>query len=96
MSIQKRLLVCALLPALGACTSTTDRLDARFGQSMTALQAQQTADPAAPLRNQDRMVLGFEARAAAVAVDRYYSSFAKPPKPVNIFNIGFGSRQSGQ
>ncbi|MCB1907099.1 MAG: hypothetical protein KDH15_07000 [Rhodocyclaceae bacterium] len=86
------LLACALVPLLGACASTTSRLDSRFGESTAILQAQQTADPGAPLRNRDRMVTGFEARTASLAVDRYYRSFEKPPRPVNIFNIGVGQR----
>jgi len=94
MKTKNRVLACALIPLLSACASTTSRMDLRFGQSMSILQAQQTADPAAPLRNSDRLVAGFEARTASVVVDRYYKSFEKPPRPVNIFNIGLGQRSS--
>ena len=92
MSFAMRLLAAALLlPALGACTSTTPHLDAGFGESVATLRAQQTADLSASLRNQDRVVLGFEARTAGAAIDRYYGSFAKPAKPANIFTIGIGA-----
>ena len=87
-----RLLVCMVPVLLTACASFTSRLDSRFGESVAVLQAQQTADPAAPLRNRDRIVTGFEARTASAVVDRYYKSFEKPPRPVNVINIGFGGR----
>ncbi|MCB1908231.1 MAG: hypothetical protein KDH15_12755 [Rhodocyclaceae bacterium] len=94
MNVKTCMLAVALVPLLGACASSTGRLDSRFGESVATLQAQQTADPAAPLRNRDRMVTGFEAKTASAAVDRYYKSFEKPQKPVNILNIGFGQRSS--
>jgi len=94
MKTNYRLLACVLIPLLGGCASTTSRLDLRFGESLSVLQAQQTADLSAPTRNRDRMVLGFEARTASLTMDRYYQSYTRPPKPVNIFSIGFGQRSA--
>lgn len=90
MAIYRSAVAVLALAGLAGCAPTTPRTDMHFGESLATLQAQQTRDPGAPLANQDRPVDGFEARTAALAVDRYYESFAKPPAPVNIINIGVG------
>jgi hypothetical protein len=68
----------ALLSAalLSACASTTPHWDARFGDSVRALNAQQVARPQASA-NADP-VAGLDGRAARAAVERYERSLPEP------------------
>lgn len=76
---QIKLIALASLALLGACaTSTTPRVDEKFGESMTILKAQQTLDTNASRNNNDP-VLGIDGRAAKGALDNYRESFRKPP-----------------
>lgn len=68
--------------------STTPRVDESFGGASTILKAQQTRDPAASVRNENRPVDGLEGRAASYAVDQYYKSFTKEPPPMPVINFG--------
>lgn len=76
MTLPARL--CALLAAavLSACASTTPYWDARFGDSVRALNAQQVARPQAGA-NADP-VAGIDGRAARAAIDRYERSLPEP------------------
>lgn len=86
-----RLMAIALgAAALGAACSTlsTPATDARFGVATMTLKTQQTRDPAASVRNEERPVDGIEGQAASHAVDQYYKSFTKPPPPMTILDMG--------
>lgn len=89
----KLTMTAALLAALAAsaCAPTTPRLDARFGESVAIMRAQQTRDPDASSRNADRPVDGIEARAARETMDRYYKTFTEPEKPGNSLTINLGT-----
>ena len=64
--------------AMGGCaTSTTPDTDARFGESLNMLKAQQTMNPDAS-RNTNP-VAGIDGKAAKGAYDNYRDSFRKPP-----------------
>ena len=95
MRIERSLILAcsATICLLSACKTfqTTPALDQSHGQALAALKAQQTFNPAAALQNGDRSVGSVEASAVTPAVDRYYKSFAVPPPPVNIINIGVGT-----
>lgn len=87
----KTLCLMMLSPLAVAACSTSPAFDRSFGESARLATFQQTRDPSATERNGDRPVDGIEARAASKTMDRYYKSFAEPPPPVNVFNIGLGS-----
>jgi hypothetical protein len=78
----------AAVSLLAGCASTTPALDASFGEALMTIKARQTRDPAAALTNANKSVDGIEAQAASNSMDRYYKSFATPPAPMNIINIG--------
>jgi len=77
---------------LSGCQSLTPEFDANFGTSVTALRAQQTADPDAPTKNQSKSVEGLDGRAARESLDRYYKSFREPPPKPPTFVIGVGDK----
>ncbi len=64
---------------LGGCgsISTTPEVDARFGESLSIITAQQTINPDAA-RNTDP-VAGIDGKAAKGAYDNYRDSFRQPP-----------------
>lgn len=74
---------------LAACTTTPRNLDAQMGDSVRIVRAQQTLNP--PASADSRPVTALDGNAADAIVDRYRKSFAAPPPPVNVFNIGVGS-----
>lgn len=76
--------------ALGGCAATTTpTTDARLGEAMTMLKAQQTINPDAS-QNADP-VAGIDGKAAKGALDNYRDSFRKPPvEPSAVFAIGSG------
>jgi hypothetical protein len=61
----------------GCAATTTPETDARLGESMTMLKAQQTLNPDAS-RNTNA-VTGIDGKAAKGALDNYRDSFRKPP-----------------
>lgn len=66
------------LVTLGGCVATTTpRMDARFGESVTMMRAQQTLDPQASANT--NLVTGIDGKAAKGALDNYHDSFRKPP-----------------
>lgn len=95
-SLRVLMALCAAAP-MAACVAPTPVLDARFGESVTIMQAQQTRDPDASRRNEDRPVDGMEGRAARETMDRYYKSFSERNQPGNALtiNIGSGGTSSG-
>jgi hypothetical protein len=67
-----------ILSMLGGCAATTTpQTDARFGEAVTLLQAQQTLDPQASANTNP--VTGMDGKAAKGALDNYRDSFRKPP-----------------
>ena len=64
---------------LGGCgsISTTPDVDARFGETLSIIKAQQTINPDAS-RNTDP-VAGIDGKAAKGAYDNYRDSFRQPP-----------------
>jgi hypothetical protein len=74
---------------LAACGTTPRNLDAQMGDSVRIVKAQQTLNPAASA--DPRPVTALDGSAADAIVDRYRKSFAAPPPPTNVFNIGVSS-----
>jgi hypothetical protein len=80
---------------LGGCVaSTTPETDARFGESMTLIRAQQTLNPDAS-RNTDP-VAGIDGKAAKSAYDNYRDSFRTPSAeaaaPLSTNSISSGGK----
>jgi hypothetical protein len=82
--------------ALAGCASTSPAFDARFGDSVRIIQAQQTLDAAAPARNADRGVRS-DGRSAAEATGRYVDSFKAPvPPAAPSITLNAGSTSTGR
>lgn len=78
-----------ILALSGCVATTTPEIDARHGEAMSMLKAQQTINPDAS-RNTNP-VAGVDGKAAKGAFDNYRDSFRKPPaEPPNFFTIGSG------
>lgn len=78
-----------ILTLSGCAATTTPETDARHGEAMTMIRAQQTINPDAS-RNTDP-VAGVDGKAAKGALDNYRDSFRKPPaEPANFLTIGSG------
>ncbi|MES2153069.1 MAG: pilus assembly protein [Pseudomonadota bacterium] len=75
-----------LLLALGACSTTTPRLDQQFGAALNTVKAQQWLHPDAA-RNTNP-VAGMDGQAAKSAYDNYQKSYRAPPPPTGSFTIG--------
>lgn len=72
---------------LAGCTSTTTpRLDARFGDAVRQARALQTINPDAPA-NPDP-VTGIDGESARHAIDRYQDSFKAPPSTFSVISGG--------
>ncbi|HSI58041.1 MAG TPA: hypothetical protein VLA16_10810 [Ideonella sp.] len=79
----------ACLLALGGCAATASPdWDARFGDRLRVLQAQQLIDPAAPTRNAQASA-PTDGRTTREAMERHVESYRSPP-PSNVINIGVG------
>lgn len=68
------LLAAAILT--GCAATSTPHLDAKFGESLTTLKAQQTINPDAS-RNTDP-VAGIDGQAANAIIDRYHKGYEAP------------------
>jgi hypothetical protein len=83
------LAIAAATGLLTACAATTTpQADARFGESVTLLRAQQVIHPEASADTDP--VAGIDGKAAKGAMDNYRDSFRKPP-PEATPTIGGGS-----
>ena len=71
---------------LGACSTTTPKLDASFGKALREARANQTLNPKAS-ENKDP-VLGIDGQAGVAAQGRYQDSFRAPPKTFEVNSIG--------
>jgi hypothetical protein len=77
--------VCLL--ALGGCAATASPdWDARFGDSVRILNAQQLIEPEAPAQNAQTSP-PIDGRTAREAMDRHVESYRSPP-PTTVINIG--------
>lgn len=81
------------LLALGGCAATSPNWDARFGDGVRVLKAQQLIDPQAPERNA-QMTQPAAGRTASEGMQRHVESYRSPP-PTNIINIGVGAGGNG-
>lgn len=78
-----------ILALCGCAATTTPATDARLGEALNLMKAQQTINPNAS-QNPDP-VAGVDGKAAKGALDNYRDSFRKPPtEPPSIFAIGSG------
>ena len=86
-----RLVLLLLAPTLlaGCAISPTPNYDLRFGDAVRQARQAQTLNP-----QPAAAVQGLDGVAAKNATDRYQSTYAKPPPPVNVINIG-GSIAAG-
>lgn len=79
------------LVLLGGCAATTTpHMDARFGEAVTMLRAQQTLDPEASANTNP--VTGMDGKAAKGALDNYRDSFRKPPAEASPVTIGITAK----
>lgn len=79
-----------------ACAPASPVFDQQFGGSARTLKAQQVRNPNAPVANRDKLPDGIDGRAAREGIERYQSSFGKPPPSNNTFTIGVsGAGRSG-
>lgn len=84
----------ALAGLLPACAATTSpQQDARFGDAVRSMRAQQSLDPAAPARNAGTLVRS-DGRSAREAMGRYVESFKAPVQPL-ILSVGTGTAPIG-
>lgn len=94
MSIHSLTGCAACIAALIGGCATTPGLDAGHGKSLEALKASQTREPAAALQHDNQAMDVVDGPAASNAIDRYHRSFATPPTPMNIINIGTSAGSS--
>jgi starvation-inducible outer membrane lipoprotein len=64
---------------LAGCAMEPSRLEADYGKSVSLAKSNQILDPAA--QQNLAPVYGFDGRAATGAIERYQTSFEKPPPP---------------
>lgn len=81
--------IAGIVALSGCVATTTPETDARFGEAMSMMKAQQTLNPDAS-RNTDPVV-GLDGKAAKGALDNYRDSFRKPPAEAPNF-LGIGAR----
>ena len=74
------------------CVNPTPVFDQYSGQSITALRAQQTVNPNAPVDNEKRVPEGMDGRAARETLERYQRSFQQPERQTEGFRVGSGGR----
>jgi hypothetical protein len=80
---------------LGGCaTSSSPEWDARFGESVRILQAEQLIAPDAPMRH-GQTVPPSDGRSVSEAMQRLTESYRSPPQPVAI-QIGAGGTSASR
>ena len=81
--------------ALGGCaTSASPEWDARFGESLRILQAEQLIAPDAPMRH-GQTVPPSDGRSVSEAMLRLTESYRSPPPPIAI-QIGAGGSSASR
>ncbi|SIP86343.1 hypothetical protein SAMN05421829_1015 [Aromatoleum tolulyticum] len=93
MTQQAKLILAGVIAATLAGCSTTPLWDARFGDPVRVIAAQQVIDPDAS-RNTDP-VKGIDGQAAQGTMGEYQKSFVQPEPQTTSFSIGVGG-QSGK
>jgi hypothetical protein len=79
-----------IIVMLGGCALGPTRLEADYGKSVSLAKTQQILDPAA--QQNLAPVYGFDGKAAAGTIERYQTSFEKPPPPPSfVISVGQGS-----
>lgn len=81
------LVLLSIITLSGCVATTTPETDARHGEAMIMLRAQQTMNPDASLNTDP--VTGLDGKAAKGALDNYRDSFRKPPTESTGF-MGIG------
>lgn len=87
--LHRALLACACA-GLAACANTP-RLDARFGQSMQQLKAQQVLYPQAAVSTNP--VAGIDGKVGEAVYQQYQKSFTEQASDQNAFTIGIGGKR---
>jgi len=82
----KRILLTGLIAGLLAACSTTPYLDRHFGEASRQALSRQVINPEAKDGPQKT-----DGQTTNSVIDRYHKSYAVPPEPVNVFNIGVGT-----
>lgn len=77
-----------ILALSGCAATTTPETDARHGEAMSMIKAQQTINPDASLNTDP--VAGVDGKAAKGALDNYRDSFRKPPAEASVSSITIG------
>lgn len=90
MTQQAKLILAGVLAATLAGCSTTPLWDARFGDPVRVIAAQQVIDPDAS-RNTNP-VKGVDGKAAQAAMGEYQRSFTQPQPEATAFTIGVGGK----
>lgn len=80
-----------LLLGLSGCMSTSPAWDARFGEAVRVVVAQQVIDPTASSRGD--AVSGVDGKAAQAAMTEYVKSFAQPQAQMQSNTPIFGDEQ---
>lgn len=80
-----------LAAALGGCASGSPDYDARFGDAVRALRAQQLIEPGAPQRHADRTP-PTDGRTVREGMAQQLESFRAPP-PAPVITLGVGTGQ---
>lgn len=80
------LILVSSLVAGCASTDLAPNADAAFGDAVRHNVAAQTLDPAAGRKSAP--VVGIDATAGTLAMERYHDSFKAPPQTFNVINIG--------
>jgi starvation-inducible outer membrane lipoprotein len=74
---------------LAGCASGPTGLEADYGRSISLAKSNQTLDPAA--QHNLAPVYSFDGKAAAATLERYQTSFEKPPPPPSfVISVGQG------
>jgi hypothetical protein len=74
---------------LVGCTIGPTRLESDYGMSVSLAMSGQILDPAA--QQNLAPVYGFDGKAAAATIERYQTSFEKPPPPPSfVISVGQG------
>lgn len=93
MRYLKVICLTASLLTLSGCAATSPNWDARFGDGVRVLNAQQLIDPQAPERNA-QVTLPADGRTVREGMQRHVETYRSPP-PTNIINIGVGAGGNG-
>ncbi len=92
MKVATILLTLPALALAGCSVFYTADAGPDFGVAVKGSTAAQVANPGPAQRTE--VPLALDGEASKLLIENYYASFEKPPAPVNVFNIGVGTRTS--